>query len=342
MAAASGTRKELIPLKRYENHRSSKVIHLKFHVCNIEPKGYAWGHFLDDFCRLMCYSLESIGHSCSMGCNQIDAGRINIVFGGNMLVSPDHAKTLANVCSYIAVQHEVNADGIILGEDADRFNSIYLPFLGRALAVWEGIPRNLTLLQRLGLKTAFFRGGYHPALDEVRPRLTREIDFLFYGSMTPYRQRMMERLSERGYHVVTAFDSRAAYRNDLIGRAHISVAPIQGVGLEHFAYGRVCYLLNNRSLVVVERCEDQEWLESCFVSTSTERWVDICEQTLLRDDRDAIREEFCERYRAMPFTEQLERLLEATFSNNWGGDSCPPAPGGREYEQATQAVAQTS
>lgn len=316
---------------------------VKFHVCNIEPQGYAFGHFLDDFCRLMCYSLESLGHSCSLACNQIEPDCINIVFGGHMLGTAEHVETIASACSYIAMQHEVlNRDGVNLSQNRQHFQNVYLPFLRRAVAVWEGIPRNLAPLEDFGVKTAFFRGGYHPALEEVQPKLKRDIDFLFYGSITPYRRRMLERLSERGYRVIAAFDPRAAYRNDLIGRAKVNVAPIQGPGMEHFAYGRVCYLLNNRSIVVVERCEDQQWLDSCFVTTSTEFWVDICEQTLLRDDRDAIRDEFCERYRKMPFTEQLQRLLDATFSPNGNSESGSPAPLCVGSELADPTVAPTN
>jgi hypothetical protein len=295
---------------------TTKGRNVKFHICNIEPQGYAWGHFLDDFCRLVCYSLESLGYSCSMACNQVEPDRINIVFCGHMLGTPDHVHSIADACTYIAMQHEVlNADGVNLTKNKEHFDNVYLPFMQRALVVWEGIPRNLPALEKLGIRTGFFRGGYHPAVHDVRAKRERDIDFLFYGSITPYRREMLEQLSARGHQVVAVFDPRAPYRNDLIGRARVNLAPIQGPGMEHFAYGRVCYLLNNDSLIVVERCEDQQWLESCFISTSKDNWIDVCEQTLWRDDQDAVRDEFCERYRSFPFTEQMQGLLDATFSN---------------------------
>jgi hypothetical protein len=277
-----------------------------------------------------------------MSCNQIEPDRINIVLGGHMLGAREQVDNISQACAYIALQHEIlNADGVNLTKNPEHFNNVYLPFLQSALVVWEGIPRNLPTLRKLGLRTATFRGGYHPAMREVQRKRERDIDFLFYGSITPYRRQLLEQLSARGYQVVAVFDPRSTYRNDLIGRAQVNLAPIQGTGMEHFAYGRVCYLLNNDSLVVVQRCEDQAWLESCFISASTAHWVDVCEQTLLRNDRDRVRDEFCERFRSFPFVEQMQRLLDVTFSDATDHDRELPQSGGLGHEQEAPAVTQT-
>jgi hypothetical protein len=181
----------------------------------------------------------------------------------------------------------------------------------------------------------------------VRPKLEKDIDFLFYGSITPYRQKLLERLCERGHRVTSVFDPRAIHRNDLIARTKVHVAPTQGPGMEHFAYGRVGYLLNNSGLVVVERCHDQEWLEHCFITATNRNWVDICEQTLLRNDRDMIREEFAERFRSLPFTEQMQRLLDESFFSPQKSsiDSSMPQTAAsdrddwRRYDRATKPAA---
>jgi hypothetical protein len=315
---------------------------MRFHLCNVQPQGYLWGHFLDDFCRLMCYSLESLGHSCTMACNQIEPDRVNIIFNGHTIGSIENVDVIAGACKYIAIQHEIlNPDGVNLSRNKQQFDEVYLPFMRRAIAVWEGIPRNLAPLKNLGIKTAFFRGGYHPGLEEIRPKLERDVDFLFYGSITPYRRELLERLSARGHMVVAVFDSRSTYRNDMIARAKVNVAPIQGPGMEHFAYGRVCYLLNNHSLVVVQRCEDQSWLESCFVPATELDWVDVCEQTLFRSDRDTLREHHCEQFRSIPFTTQVQGLLDATFSRDSSIEHALPITGGLVGGQTNQAIAQT-
>jgi hypothetical protein len=65
------------------------------------------------------------------------------------------------------------------------------------------------------------------------------------------------------------------------------------------------------------------------VTASGEHWVDVCEQTLTRDDREEIRLEFASRYRQLPFVEQMQHLLNETFSKpsalsagrEWSGHS---------------------
>lgn len=287
---------------------------MKFHICNVEPQGYPWAHFLDDACRLFCYALESLGHSCSLGGNQLEPDRMNIVFCGHLLTTPEQVETIASSCQYIAIQHEVlNNRSVNLTGTPEHFRDVYLPFMRRAVAVWEGTARNLVPLREMGVRTAFFRGGYHPWMQDIHLRRERDIDFLFYGSITPYRRQLLEQLSARGRVVVAVFDPRPHYRNDLIARTKVHLAPIQGPSMEHFAYGRVGYLLNNEGLVVVERCESQDWLEHCFITASSDNWVDVCEQTLVRADREEIRIEFAARYRQLPFTEQVQHLLEETW-----------------------------
>jgi hypothetical protein len=319
-------------------------LRMKFHVCNIEPQGYPFGHFLDDSCRLFSSALESLGHSCSIGCNRLEPDRMNIIFCGHLLRSPDEVNTVAGACRYIAIQHEVlKEDGVNLTQDTAHYHQVYLPFLRRAHCVWEGTARNKPILDRMNLRSVIFRGGYHPGLEDVRPKRERDLDFLFYGSVTPHRRRMLERLTERGHQVVAIFDHRSTYRNDLIARAKVNLAPIQGPGMEHFAYGRVCYLLNNQSLVVVEKGFDQEWLQDCFISASADNWVDICEQTLSRSDQNEIRAEFCDRFRRLPFVEQMQNLLDQSFDTA-GVHSSRPAlsPAARLRSSATQTNSPSS
>jgi hypothetical protein len=286
---------------------------MKFNICSIEPQGYPWAHFLDDACRIFCYALETLGYSCSLCSNQIEPDRINIIFGGHLLTTPEQVQSIASSCEYIAIQHEIlRSDGVNLSGDLQRLQNVYIPFLRGAVIVWEGTPCNLEPLQRLGLRSSFFRGGYHPWLHDVHTKRERDIDFLFYGSITSHRKKLLEQLSRRGHRVIGLFDPRAPQRNDLIGRAKVHVVPTQGPQMKHFAYGRVGYLLNNRGLVVVERSDDQEWMEHCFITATEENWVDVCEQTLLRGDRDLIREEFADRFRQLPFSDQMQSLVSDT------------------------------
>src|SRR6185295_16601626 len=126
-------------------------------------------------------------------------------------------------------------------------------------------------------------------------------DFLFFGSLTLHRQTVIDQLRQRGHHVVAIFDDPALFRNDLIARAKVHLAPNHGNVLNHFPWPRIAYLLNNRSLVVAERSNGQEWLQDCFLWAESHHWVDLCEQTLLRPDRELLTKDLCERFKQRPF-----------------------------------------
>ena len=156
--------------------------------------------------------------------------------------------------------------------------------------------------------------GYHPAMEEILPKPNKDIDFLFCGSITPHRKKLIDELGARGGKVVTIFDDAAMYRNDLIARTRVNLAPNQGPGMNHFGGSRVLYLVNNRSIVVVERCHDQAMYEHCFPSADTEQWVDLCMETLRRPDLTQITEEYYERFKKIRMVDFIEPLLEKYFS----------------------------
>lgn len=288
---------------------------MRFHIALIEPKGFPYGHFLDDFCRILCYGLESLGHDCSIGANRLESTRTNLVVGAHLLTAPQDVEAIARQGPYIALQSEiVRPEGVNLYRDRQRYETVYLPFLQRAMAVWEGAPANLPHLEQLGLRPRLLLGGYHPAIEEIVHKREKDIDFLFFGSVTPHRRNQLQALQQRGHRLEVVFDLRAMLRNDLIARTKVNLAPAQGGGMDHLAWGRICFLLNNRSIVVVEQCKDQQWLEHCFPSAATHGWVELCEETLNDPQLKEKTEMYYERFRAMPYTERLEQVLDETFS----------------------------
>lgn len=284
---------------------------MKFNITVIDPKGFPWTHFLFDGCKFFCHALEELGHDCSIRLNNLEPSRLNILVGGHHLASPEHVLQIAGAGDYIVYQSEIiREDTVNLSSDRQQFERVYLPLLQRARSVWEGTPLNVPILESLGCRTQTYVGGYVQAMEEIVHKRTKDIDFLFFGSLTPHRKEILGELEARGHSLVSVFDLHPFYRNDLIARTKVPLAPRQSTAMNHLPYGRICYLLNNRLPVVVEQCVDQGWLEDCFFWADTDAWVDLCIETLRRPDLKEATEEKYERFRSMRFADQIARLLD--------------------------------
>lgn len=315
---------------------------MRFQIVNLEPKAFPFNHFLDDAILSMCFGLESLGHDCSLAANTVATDRTNIVCAGHLLTDLTQVDAIAAAGPYIAVQGEViRTNGVNTASNRDQVDRVYLPFLRGAIAVWDGMADSVTDLKALGINAHLMLGGYHPKMEQVVHKNEKDIDFSFYGSTTPHRALMLEGLRDRGFQVTMMFDDRRLYRNDLIARTKVNLMPKQSAEMDHLAWQRLSFLLCNRSLAVVERCRDQQWLEHCFVSASTEHWVDLCVQTLHRHDREALTQTFHDRFREMPLTDRLEKLLDESLGKQT--NHMPPRPhGGFGLEQATGSIEQTT
>jgi len=240
-------------------------------------------------------------------------GRTTILVGGHLLRTPADVKAIAAVGPYIVVQTEVLQIGAIntwrSDEQEEQFDTVYIPLLQNAQAVWEGSRSNLPIVESLGGRGYHLLGGYHPAMKEIVPKRNPDVDFLFYGSVTDHRKRMLDQLLARGHKLVVLQADTAIFRNDWIARTKVHLVPRQGDTMNHLAWGRICYLLNNGCLPVVEQALEQEWLQDCFLWADTAKWVDLCEQTLLRSDRQDVAAELHERYKKIRYTDQLEKVL---------------------------------
>lgn len=277
----------------------------RFNVTLIDPDGYKFAHFLHYFSRLIANGLESLGYDTIMTRNHFTPDRTTIVVGAHLVFHSETADRIANNGPYIVLQTERIKTHRTTFWSNGSFESVYIPFMNRAQATWEVLPDQIETLNELGVRAELFLGGYEPALDEIRRKKNKDIDFMFYGSPHTHRTELFEKLTSRGHTLVNLFDDHAIFRNDLIARTRVNLCTADA----HFPWPRVCYLLNNQALVVVEKCADAEWLEDCFESAPTDQWVDVCEHALLRKDRQEVTDAYFERYRSRPFKNILEVLL---------------------------------
>jgi len=288
---------------------------MQFAICVMEPEGFRYAHFLYDICKYLCFGIESAGYKCSIQRNKLSPDCTNIIVGAHNLTIPAVVETIKQTGNYILLQSEIiTGDSINNWPSQKSFADVYLPLMRQAQAVWTGVETNVSELKKLNVEAGLILIGYHPQMEEIHHKKNKDIDFLFCGSITPHRKKLLDALTKYGSNVVTMFDDAAIYRNDLIARARINLAPNQGPEMNHLGYSRVSYLLNNRALVVVERCYDQAMYEHCFPWAETEQWVDLCMETLRRPDLDLITEEYYERFKKIRMVDFIAPLLDKFIS----------------------------
>lgn len=285
---------------------------MKFNIVVIDPPNYAYTHFLFDTIKYLSYGLESLGHDCYISKNKFDSGRINIIFGGHNITKFSIVSAiLQSKLNYIVLQSEiVRHETINTQTNKEQFTNIYLPLLENAIEVWDANSINLGVLNRMGIKVELFRLGYHSAMEEILDKNTQDIDFLFFGSITPHRKEMLDLLAKEKFKTEIVFDPVAFYRNDLIARSKIILNIRQGDNMPQLPYTRIVYAVNNKKLVISENCEDQEWLEDIFLHTETEKFIDLCIETIERNDSKKIGLSFYEKLTRKPMTGYLKPILK--------------------------------
>jgi GT2 family glycosyltransferase/Tfp pilus assembly protein PilF len=284
---------------------------MRFSICLLEPEGYKYSHFLYDVCKYICYTIEAAGYDCCMIKNKLYPDRINVIMGAHNLTDPASFKQIKQSGKYVIIQSEVlREDGSTGWPNQKTYPTIYLPLLRQAQAVWDGLESNQIQLRKHGIDSEQLpQFGYLKAMEEINHKKHKDIDFLYYGSLTPHRKKLIEELEALGGNVVFVFDEAAIFRNDLIARTRVNLSPNQAAGINHMT-SKVLYLLNNRSIVVVERCFNQDWVEHCYPFADTDKWAYLCMETLHRPDLDQLAYEYYEQYTKLDRVDLIRPLLD--------------------------------
>jgi hypothetical protein len=284
---------------------------MRFNVTVIDPPGQRWAHFLFDLARYVTHTIGSLGHDCTIERNRCPRDRINILLGTHHLSSSGEVKELLGACrDYVVLQTEIVRNGRVNDQPDSRWDTVLRPLLTGAKAVWEAGRANHTELAANGITAQLLRFGYHPAMKEIVHKQARDIDFLFYGSVTPHRRAVLDKLSQLGYRVRVDFDGAALYRNDLIARSEVVLTLRQSDTMNHLPQLRIIYLVNNGALVVGDGGLEQEALEDVFVWTNSNDVIELCREVRARSDRREVAERFHATFASRPMTSFVSPLLE--------------------------------
>jgi hypothetical protein len=168
--------------------------------------------------------------------------------------------------------------------------------------------------------------AYLPEYAQVRhvAPARKDIDVLFTGSLTTYRREQLARIAARGLAVEVLGPQAPAYlREHFVGRAKLNVHIRQSPTWKYPSNCRLYYAIMNAAPMLSERCAESSDLETFVTLAQPGALADECHRLLAGGDllEQALTRR--ERFRDQrPAAEAMRCLLEATFGDRPGADSC--------------------
>lgn len=215
----------------------------KFCIWLVTPKNFIHTLAFYESAISLSSAFRALGGSAPLVRHQNDfKGRIPIIYGANVLPEEFMDKLPAET---VLVNMEQVTEG------SDWFRGAYSKFVKR-FAVLETSTGNIERFRAIGVhNTALLPLAPMPEWTKIRHAQEKDIDVLFYGSMTERRRAIILALIERGLKVKTLFGVYGEERDMYIGRSKIVInIHVQPDWLLETV--RVLYLLANRACVVTE------------------------------------------------------------------------------------------
>lgn len=287
---------------------------MKFNLAYFGPEPFF--HLRRDFLLATKYGLESLGHDVILSGLELDTSRFNLIVGAYFLAPEGMRRIAQSGVPFAHINTEV-VSGNMLNHNPNKvdFMGSYLPSMKAGRFVWDVILDNLPEYARYGANAHFMRWGWHPKLEDIEHRPQKELDFYFFGMMSPRRKEIMDMLRKRGFS--GTWDGSCPYylRNDRISRARVNLNVVQDDKYTHVNSFRICYLANNRVAILSEAESDPaNYLELANVVHGKEKLADALAQMLAGDAWKAQGDKAYELFRKVPMTQCLEELLDKSFA----------------------------
>ncbi len=212
-----------------------------YHVLQVRPEGYVHADALTELAETVYYGLKRLGAPVTFREPAPPSSRA-IIFGAHLLDAES--------------AHAIPADAIIFNSeqidvDSPWLSGTYMDTL-RAHPVWDYSAENSQRLTERGIQAVLHVPlGYLPELSRIAPAAVEDIDVLFYGSLNPRRQLVLEELQRRGLKVTILTGCYGEARDQFIARSKV-VLNLHYYESKVFEIVRVSYLLSNFKAVVAE------------------------------------------------------------------------------------------
>jgi hypothetical protein len=228
----------------FDEWRSAPAPLPALQVLQVRPAGYAHSEALTEFAEAVYFGLRRLPLRVFYR-ETPDCPIRPIVIGAHLL---DGGQLEALPLDAIIYNSEQVEPGSAWTHGA------YLQALTRR-TVWDYSAENVRRLEALGARSVrHVPLGYVPELLRIAPA-AEDIDVLFYGSVNPRRQKILDALKARGLNVSVLFGCYGEERDRAIARAKL-VLSVHFYPAKIFEVVRAAYLLTNAKAVVAECDED--------------------------------------------------------------------------------------
>lgn len=236
-------------------------------IVTIEPVGYPHAAAFAEVAETLQFAMRALGYAASWRRNSVRIGVPVIVLGAHLLQPGEGHLLPSGAIIY-------NLEQVRPGAWAT--NADYLERLRRH-TVWDFNSANVAAIRQMtGHRDVHHVPvGYVSEMSRIVSAAVQDIDVLFYGSLTPRRERVLQDIAAAGLTVAARFGVYGAERDALIARAKlvVNLHAHDGWGFEAV---RVSYLLANRKAVVCEAGEIDADLSGGVVAVPYDCLVDAC------------------------------------------------------------------
>lgn len=292
-----------------------------YQVVQIRPPGYVHAGALTEFAESTYHGLRRLGLDVQFTDSFSGPARA-IIIGGHLLGAAAVQTLPPDAVVYNSEQ---------IGPDSPWIGRPYMQIL-RTREVWDYSAENARRLIDLGAASVrHVPIGYVPELSRIAPA-REDIDVLFYGSINPRRQLILDELRRRGLNVAGIFGTYGEERDRVIARAKI-VLNVHFYETKVFEIVRASYLFTNFKAVVAEcggdTCVEAD-IRGAFRGVPYAELVDAC-VALVRDDsaRRALAARGHETFAARPAEDFLAAALGLEPARRSGASGEPSNGGSR-------------
>ncbi|MET0640072.1 MAG: tetratricopeptide repeat protein, partial [Hyphomicrobium sp.] len=278
-------------------------------IVTIQPEGNPHTAAFSDLTTSFEHALRSLGIEVERRSNVPSTTGINLLFGAHLIGSQELADRIPANTIIINLEQ-------ISGFDVQG-RPTYLSLL-RRLPVWDYSHRNIEGLRRL-TKNPYIRHfsvGYVPEMTRSLRSTEQTTDVLFYGSLNPRREAVLNSLKEAGLNVRHLFSVYGEARDQAIAAAKV-VLNVHFYEDSIHEIIRTSYLLANGKAVVSEcgpATEIDDDMRQAMIAVPYAGLVASC-ITLVRDGarRAALERRAFEIFSKRDQAKILRETIEATI-----------------------------